>query len=54
LIRNAAEQVQSHTDGSSIWDTRANDDDWKTWRVQGDELNVDFEEKSETGVKALG
>jgi len=54
LIRNAAEQIQAHPDGSSVWDTRVKDEDWKSWRVLGDELDLNLEDKGETGVKALG
>jgi hypothetical protein len=55
LIRRAAEQIQAHPDGTSVWDTRvAANDDWKSWRVQDDDLESLVEERSETGVKALG
>jgi hypothetical protein len=54
LIRNAAEQVQAHPDGSSVWDTKLNEEDWKSWRVLGDELELNLEDKSETQVKPLG
>jgi len=54
LIRKAAEQVQSHPDGSSVWDTKLKEEDWKSWRVLGDELELNYEDKSETEVKPLG
>ena len=54
LIRHAAEQVQSHPDGTSVWDTRVNDEDWKSWRILDDEIETSLEGKSETEVKALG
>jgi hypothetical protein len=54
LIRNAAQQVQAHPDGSSVWDTKLKEEDWKSWRVLGDELELNYEDKSETEVKPLG
>ena len=62
LIRHAAQQIQSHTgtNGStSVWDTRLqqdeiSDEDWKKWRILDDEFERLVEERSQTGVKALG